>query len=247
MGKLNVRIGPMRSIKTTELIALTHNYEEVGCAGLPIVLKPETDTKSADSIVSRVGVERHADIILPRRARLLTAVGNEIMRRSVERPEAIEDDTLLVIDEAQFLTPRQAEEAHAFASIRKQNAVIAAGISLDAMGKGFPGMSRLLELAHDIQVRDSWCRCKSKAFYNTKKIDGKFTFSGPQVEVDEEGKDKATHLVTYQSLCPDCYKDEVMTALEAGDEISSTTLSIMGLKASSYAKLVLTTTDKNKA
>lgn len=250
MGKLNVRVGAMASIKTTEMIALSHNYEEVGCLGIPIILKPYTDTKGSDRIVSRTGISRSADIVLPRRNSLLKAVSDEILRRSVERPDALIDDTLLVIDEAQFLTVRQAEEAHSFAVARAENAVIAAGIRLDAMGVGFPAMDRFMNLAHDIQIRDTWCRCKRRAFYNTRKDNGKFTFIGSQVAVD--GERDGEHSFTYQSLCRSCYTSEVLQCIDAGEPINSTTLAILGLRrngslrSEALRKLqsVVNTTDK---
>ena len=42
----------------------------------------------------------------------------------------------------------------------------------------------------------------SKAMYNTRLVNGKYTFEGEQVAIDGEGE------VTYDSLCPKCYFEE---------------------------------------
>ena len=68
------------------------------------------------------------------------------------------------------------------------------------MLQGFPGSTRLLELAHAIEEMKTICTCGRKATFNGRKINGEFVFEGAQVVIDE-GK----HSVEYQSLCPQCY------------------------------------------
>ena len=62
MAKLYFRYGAMNSGKTTALIQVAHNYEERGMNIL--LLKPFTDTKGADTIVSRIGASRKVDYLL---------------------------------------------------------------------------------------------------------------------------------------------------------------------------------------
>ena len=62
MSKLYFHYGAMSSGKTTALLQVAHNYEE---KGMKIVLiKPATDTKGQNKVVSRLGVEREVDILL---------------------------------------------------------------------------------------------------------------------------------------------------------------------------------------
>ena len=63
MAKLFFRYGAMNSGKSTALLQVAHNYEERGLA--VVLVKPQVDTKGNDQIVSRLGVTRAADIVLP--------------------------------------------------------------------------------------------------------------------------------------------------------------------------------------
>ena len=50
--------------KSTALMQVAHNYEEQGNAGV-LILKPQVDTKGGDELVSRLGVRRKADLLVP--------------------------------------------------------------------------------------------------------------------------------------------------------------------------------------
>ena len=80
--------------------------------------------------------------------------------------------------------------------------VLAYGIRTDFLTNGFPGSIRLLEIAHSLEELKTICRCGRKAMFNGRKIDGKFVFDGEQVAID--GVD-----VSYESLCPVCYFNEL--------------------------------------
>ena len=51
----------MNSGKSTHLMQVAHNYEERGMR--VILIKPSTDKKGGDKLVSRLGVERKVDIL----------------------------------------------------------------------------------------------------------------------------------------------------------------------------------------
>ena len=59
MSKLYFHYGAMNSGKTTALLQVAHNYEEKGMK--IILIKPKTDTKGLNKVVSRLGVEREVD------------------------------------------------------------------------------------------------------------------------------------------------------------------------------------------
>ena len=62
MSKLYFRYGAMNSGKSTHLMQVAYNYEE---RGLRVVLiKPATDNKGGDKLVSRLGVTRKVDMII---------------------------------------------------------------------------------------------------------------------------------------------------------------------------------------
>ena len=74
--------------------------------------------------------------------------------------------------------------------------VICYGLRADFSLQGFPGSTRLLELAHNIEEMKTICQCGRKAMFNGRKVNGKFVFEGAQVAIDMENN------VQYESLCP---------------------------------------------
>ena len=64
------------------------------------------------------------------------------------------------------------------------------------MMRGFPGSTRLLEIAHTIEELKTICACGRKAICNGRKVNGEFVFEGAQVAIDTVDD------VEYQSLCP---------------------------------------------
>lgn len=189
MAKLYFRYSAMNSGKTTALMQAAYNYEERGMKVL--VIKPSIDTKGGDAIVSRLGLQRKADILLGSEESAIKVLAS--------KPKA---DCVLV-DEANFLTPTQAEELFWYASI-EDVPVLAYGIRNDFMTRGFPGSTRLLELAHELQEIKTICRCGKKAVLNGRKLNGKFVREGNQVEIDDKAH------VEYEALCAQDYRKLVL-------------------------------------
>ena len=74
--------------------------------------------------------------------------------------------------------------------------MICYGLRADFMMKGFPGSTRLLELAHTIEEMKTICACGRKATCNGRKVNGQFVFEGEQIAID------TVDHVEYESLCP---------------------------------------------
>ena len=72
MAKLYFRYGAMNSGKSTALMQVAHNYEEQGMKVL--ILKPQVDTKGGGELVSRLGVRRKADLLIPPQLDVFEAV-----------------------------------------------------------------------------------------------------------------------------------------------------------------------------
>lgn len=195
MAKLYFRHGAMNSGKSTALLQVAHNYEERGQA--VILAKPNTDSKGEDAIVSRLGVERSVDLLVAPNENLrveFTLLANEHRARSNS------PISCLLIDEAQFLTREQVNQALEIA-VLDGVPVLAYGIRTDFQTKGFPGSLRLLEIAHTLEELKTICRCGKKAMFNARKLGGDFIFTGNQVAIDGDA-------VTYESLCASCYFKE---------------------------------------
>ncbi|NLY73649.1 MAG: thymidine kinase [Tissierellia bacterium] len=188
MAKLYFRYGAMNSGKSTALIQVAHNYEERGMKVL--VLKPEVDSKIQDSISSRIGIDRKVDYLITSEDDVF-----ELVNSLEEKPACI------LVDEAQFLEVRQIDQLFRLV-IDLNLPVISYGLRTDFSMTGFPASERLLLLAHDIEELKTICRCGRKAILNGRKIDGKFTFEGDQVVIDNQQD------VSYEALCGQCYLDE---------------------------------------
>lgn len=188
MAKLYFRYGSMNSGKTALLLQAVHNYEEQGMK--VFIAKPVIDTKGGDTLVSRIGLSRKVDYCFQST--------DNIYKYIKQLPKKI---ACLFIDEAQFLEPTQVDELMQIV-VKLNIPVICYGLRTDFQTKGFPGSTRLLEIAHTIEEMKTICRCGRKAMFNARIVNGKVTTDGNQVAIDGENS------VTYQALCPHCYYKE---------------------------------------
>ncbi|MEN9715415.1 MAG: hypothetical protein RJA35_882 [Actinomycetota bacterium] len=195
MSKLYFRYGAMNSGKSTALLQVAHNYEER--SQLVLVAKPAIDLKGDDTVVSRLGMSRKVDFLI--------RPTDDLRELFTAHVESVKEKTgsevaCLLIDEAQFLTSIQVDQALDVA-VRDGIPVLAYGIRTDFQTNSFTGSRRLFELAHSIEELKTVCRCGRKAIFNTRIDNGSFTFTGVQVAID--GVD-----TTYEALCAACYLRE---------------------------------------
>lgn len=188
MSKLYFRYGAMNSGKSTHLMQVAHNYEERGMK--VIIMKPSTDKKGGDKVVSRLGVERIVDILIDNDENIIKVVEDKL--KQVGKVDCI------IVDEVQFLKSHHIDELFEIA-VCKGIPVICYGLRTDFQMNGFEGSERLLLLAHSIEEMKTICKCGRKAILNGRMINGKFTFEGEQVAID------LVDNVEYQSLCGRCY------------------------------------------
>ena len=191
MAKLYFRYGAMNSGKTTALLQVAFNYKERGMRVL--ILKPSIDTKGSDCIVSRLGVRCKVDQLVTPEMNII-----ELVRADCAAHGA---PACVLCDESQFFTAEQAEQLF-LVTVDLNIPVICYGLRADFMARGFPGSTRLLELAHTIEEMKTICACGRKATCNGRKINGEYVFEGDQVAIDMQGD------VEYQSLCPQCWYRE---------------------------------------
>ena len=189
MAKLYYRYGAMNSGKSTALMQVAFNYEERGMR--VFILKPSIDTKGGECLLSRLGVSRPVDKADTPDRDVFELVKQEAARG--DKPLAC-----VLTDESQFFTPQQAEQLF-MVTVKLNIPVIAYGLRTDFSMQGFPGSTRLLELAHAIEEMKTICTCGRKATCNGRKVNGEFVFEGDQVAIDQENN------VEYQSLCAQCY------------------------------------------
>ena len=188
MSKLYFRYGAMNSGKSTHLMQVAHNYEERGMR--VILIKPSTDKKGGDKLVSRLGVERKVDILCEKKMDIY-----EEIKKWQEVKFKID---CILVDEVQFMTKEQVDQLFEIAVVL-DIPVICYGLRTDFMMEGFEGSTRLLLLAHSIEEMKTICKCGKKAILNGRKINDKFVFEGEQVAIDNIDN------VQYESLCGHCY------------------------------------------
>lgn len=191
MAKLYFRYGAMNSGKTTALLQVAFNYKERGMRVL--ILKPSIDTKGGDMLVSRLGIGRKVDILVTKEMDIL-----QLVREDCEKNGPL---ACVLCDESQFFTPEQAEQLFRV-TVDPGIPIICYGLRADFMMRGFPGSTRLLELAHTIEELKTICACGRKATCNGRKVNGEYVFEGAQVAIDTVDN------VEYQSLCPQCWYRE---------------------------------------
>ena len=182
MAKLYFKYGAMNCGKTTTIIQTAHNYEEKDKKVL--LIKSSLDTKGATNIINRTGLSRKVDILLP----------PEVL---VE-PYLKEGIDVILVDEAQFLSPNQVDELYKISKY-KDIPVLCYGLRCDFKMEPFPGSARLLAIADSLDEIKTICKCGKKATTNVRFINGKPTFKGDQIAIDNENN------VTYESMCGSCY------------------------------------------
>jgi thymidine kinase len=188
MAKLYFRYGAMNCGKSTAVLQVAYNYEERDMHVL--LIKPATDTKGDNQIVSRLGAARKVDILATPELDLFKVVST--------KKQADPKISCILTDESQFFTNDQVSQLFNIA-VKLGIPVICYGLRSDFQTKAFPGSVRLFELAHSLEELKTICRCGKKAILNGRKINGAFVASGSQVAIDGEES------VTYESLCGNCY------------------------------------------
>lgn len=188
MSKLYFRYGAMNCGKSTALMQVMHNYEERGMQAM--IIKPYTDTKGGDQVVSRLGIAKKVDLLIKPDDNVIESVNTWRQKNGSVQ--------CILVDEVQFLKASQIDQLFEIA-VTGNIPVICYGLRTDFSMRGFEGSQRLLLLAHSLEELKTICRCGRKAILNGRKINGEFVFEGEQVAIDGENQ------VEYESLCANCY------------------------------------------
>ena len=192
MAKLYFKYGAMGSSKTANALITKFNYEERGMKVW--LLKPVMDDRDGKDIIkSRIGLACRCFVVTPE-----TNIVNEY--------EKLSGYDAVIVDEAQFLTPKQIDELRYI--VDNMNVpVLCFGLRTDFLTHVFPGSLRLLEIADSISEIKTICRCGSKATVNAR-IDeqGNVITDGEQVLIG--GND------SYEAMCYSCYMKKIKSKKE---------------------------------
>ena len=175
--------------KSLDLIRVAFNYRERGLN--PIIYKPSIDTRDGSEecfIKSRIGSQIAATWI-PTEKSLYRQITDDIINLK---------PSVILIDEAQFLTESQVDElqviCYAF-----DVPIICYGLLVDFQRHLFPGSKRLMEIADDKQELIGICHCGRRAVQNARVVNGKMVAEGSVVQL---GKNNMLKIVYFPAEFP---------------------------------------------
>ncbi len=193
MADLIFKHSAMNGGKTLNILQTAYNYEERFFK--TVIIKSVKDTKGADTIVSRTGMYKKVDILLPIEASLIEYDYYEIYK----------DAKSILVDEVEMLSSSQVEDLWYIAH-KLDIPVITYGLKSNFKGEIFSdGITKLFAVADKIEEIGSTnlCACGNKATFNSRKVNNKFTSEGNVIVID------GTANVEYIPLCSDCYLQNV--------------------------------------
>lgn len=189
-SKLYFNYGAMGSAKTVQAVVSDFNYKEHGFKTL--LLKPSIDDRwdRTTEIVSRTGLSAPC---------ISVGESDSILSIFVANPTDV-----VIVDEAQFLTPTQVEELRYIVD-NYSIPVVCYGLRTDFRGRLFSGAQRLFELADTFNEIKSLCSCGKKATMSARFKDGKIVTDGPVISIGDNS--------CYKAMCHKCYAAEIAKAV----------------------------------
>jgi thymidine kinase len=183
----------MNAGKSTALLQAAYNYEERGMNTLLLIAALD-DRAGKGRIASRIGLAADADVF---------SASDDIYAHVLDGTKNREIHAVLV-DEAQFLTEKQAWELARVAD-ELSIPVMCFGLRTDFQGKLFSGSSALLAISDNLREIKTICWCGRKATMVARlDADGGIVDEGDQVVIG--GNDK------YISLCRQHWSDKDLGA-----------------------------------
>ena len=190
MAKLYFSYSAMNAGKSTLLLQASYNYGERGMKTLLFTAKLDNRGKSGE-ISSRIGLAEKAHTF-EEKDNLFATIKKIINENLI---------SCILIDEAQFLTPKQVWELSDVAD-KLNIPVMCFGLRTDFQGKLFPGSETLLSIADNLREIRTICECGKKAIMVVRQDEkGKVIKEGEQIEIG--GNDK------YISLCRYHWKSQM--------------------------------------
>lgn len=197
MAKLQFNFGVMGSSKSANALMTRFNYIYRGCEVL--LIKPALDTRDYEMdengvktavVHSRIGLSAPVDVVAEE-----DSIYELLNKRKEER-----EINVVIVDEAQFLTPKQVDELADIAAY-EDIPCLCYGLRTDFQSKLFPGSQRLMELAK-IREIEATCGCMEDAVINARvDSNGNIITEGDQVDIG--GNEK------YEAMCWRCWRDRI--------------------------------------
>lgn len=170
MAKLYFYYSAMNAGKSTTLLQSAYNYEERGMRVM--LLTPRLDNRAGEGVIgSRIGISRPA----------YAFTGTDDLFAFIRREQQASEISCVLVDEAQFLTPRQVLQLTLVCD-RLSIPVLCYGIRTDFQGEPFEGSKYLLSWADELVEIKTICPSGKKATMNARLDEaGNRVWEGAQV------------------------------------------------------------------
>lgn len=192
-ANLYFRYGTMDCGKSAFLILTAFHCENDDNKNV-YVIKPGVDSKGGDKIVSRVGLERKVDLVLPDTG--CVADYYDYWNNNYD---------CLFVDEAQFLTPQQVHDFYYFTEMYHKP-VVCYGLVTQFDSRFFIGSGDLFKRATIIEkISSTICSCGEEANVNARyNKNGVMVLTGDRIVIDDENSN-----VEYRAICGKCYSKKM--------------------------------------
>jgi thymidine kinase len=207
MSELVFFSGTMDCGKSTLALQIVHNR---AARGLRSVIFTRDDRAGEGKLSSRLGLVTDA---------VEVADGTDLYARLVTELSRGSRVDYVVVDEAQFLSPEQADQLARVVDDLDLD-VYAFGITTDFRTRLFPGSQRLIELADRVEALqvETLCWCGARATHNARTVGGVMVVEGAQVVIGDV--DRAADEVGYEVLCRRHHRRRMTSATARAGAIS---------------------------
>ena len=195
MAKLYFYYAAMNAGKSTNLLQSAYNYEEREMRSL--IFTPKLDDRFGEGkITSRIGLERDVEKF----------VGEDDLYVWTAHEHQREPVACVLVDEAQFLTPKQVLQLSLVVD-KLKIPVLCYGLRTDFRGEPFPGSAYLLGWADELVELKTICKSGKKATFNARlDKNGNRVTEGDQISIGLNYEAQARDVFELDKVSPIDYQ-----------------------------------------
>lgn len=195
MAKFYFYYAAMSAGKSTNLLQSAHNYEERYMKTL--IFTPKLDDRyGVGKVASRIGLDREAEIF----------EGEDDLYVWTAHENQREKLSCVLVDEAQFLTPKQVLQLTLIVD-KLKIPVLCYGLRTDFRGEPFPGSIYLMAWADELVELKTICKSGKKATFNARlDEDGNRVTEGDQVSIGLNYEAQARDIFELDKVSPIDYQ-----------------------------------------
>ena len=195
MAKFYFYYAAMNAGKSTNLLQSAHNYEERYMK--TIIFTPKLDDRyGVGKVASRIGLDREAEIF----------EGEDDLYVWTAHEHQREKLACVLVDEAQFLTPKQVLQLTLIVD-KLKIPVLCYGLRTDFRGEPFPGSMYLMAWADELVELKTIRKSGKKATFNARlDEDGNRVTEGDQVSIGLNYEAQARDIFELEKVSPINYE-----------------------------------------